>query len=101
MIASIADHGRGERANRRGPRARERAIKRGRAGTAVGRGRDVSGARGRWGELGLGRARGRGRGERLGPESAQPRGREEFLFLFLFLFPSLFCFLLFYNLFSL
>jgi hypothetical protein len=36
MIASIADHGRGERANRRGPRARERAIERGRAGTAVG-----------------------------------------------------------------
>jgi hypothetical protein len=49
VIASIADHGRGERADKRGPPARERAIKRGRAGAAVGQGRAVSGRRGRAG----------------------------------------------------
>jgi hypothetical protein len=31
VIASIADHGRGERADRRGPPVRERLIERGRA----------------------------------------------------------------------
>jgi hypothetical protein len=49
VIASIADHGRGERADKRGPPAGERAIKRGRAGAAVGQGRAVSGRRGRAG----------------------------------------------------
>jgi hypothetical protein len=43
VIASIADHGRGERADRRGLPARERAIERGKAVAAVGRGRAVSG----------------------------------------------------------
>ena len=96
MIASIADHGRGERADRRGPPVRERVIERGRAGaltSGVGRsaggearhgasagGRAGDGPRGPSGE----RARER-EGERVGPDPAQPRGGF-FLFLFLFLF---------------
>jgi hypothetical protein len=69
VIASIADHGRGEGANRRGPPAREGAVARERAGVADGWGRDVSGRRGRaaMGRLGHGRegecGRARDRGE--------------------------------------
>jgi hypothetical protein len=44
VIASIADHGRGERADRRGPPVRERVIERGRAGALMsGVGRSVGG----------------------------------------------------------
>jgi hypothetical protein len=61
-ITSIADHGRGEGANRRGPPAREGAVTRERAGVADGWGRDVSGGRGRamMGRLGRGREGGAG-----------------------------------------
>jgi hypothetical protein len=41
VIASIADHGRGERADRRGPPVRERVIKRG-SGRADEWGRPIS-----------------------------------------------------------
>jgi hypothetical protein len=62
VIASIADHGRGEGADRRGPPAREGAVARGRAGVADGWGRGVRGGRGHamMGRLGCGRERGVG-----------------------------------------
>jgi hypothetical protein len=106
VIASIADHGRGDRADRRGPPVRERVIERGRAGALTSRaGRSAKGearrergrARGRWvawAEQGTGaREREGGLGQ------IQPsRGGEDFLFLFLFLFLFPFLFLFFFNL---
>jgi hypothetical protein len=90
-----------ERADRRGPPARERAIVR--AGMADGRGRAASGRaweRGSWaawaateGESPGARESGE---EKLGPKSAPPGGERNSIF---FLFPNLFFFLLFYNLF--
>jgi hypothetical protein len=102
VIASIADQGRGERADRRGTSARESAIERGRAGAAVGRGRAVSGGRGRagGGTSWASGARVGGRERKDLGRNRPKRGGEEFLF-FLFLFPNLFYFLLFYNLVSL
>jgi hypothetical protein len=90
VIASIADHGRGEGADRRGPPAREGAVARERAGMADGWVRDVSGWRAAMGRLGRGRegecGRAREREGRSGPEAAQPRGGV-FPFLFFLLFP--------------
>jgi hypothetical protein len=99
VVASIADHGRGEGADRHDLSAREGAIARERAGVADGWGRDVSGGRGRaaMGRLGHGREgecrRTHEREGRSGPEAAQPRGG--FLFFSFFLFSvSYFYFLL-------
>jgi hypothetical protein len=93
VIASIADHGRGEGADRRGPPAREWAVARERAGVADGWGQDVSGGRGRV-AMGRGRegecGRAREREGRSGPEAAQPRGA---VFPFLFFSISYFLFL--------
>jgi hypothetical protein len=56
VIASIADHGRGERADRRGPPVRERVIERGRAGALMsGVGRSAGGEA--WRERGRARRR--------------------------------------------
>jgi hypothetical protein len=71
-----------ERANKRGPPARERAIVR----EEGGRGQAVSGERGR---VGVGP---RGRGEKLGPESAQPGGGRNSFFFFFFYFHFYFSF---------
>jgi hypothetical protein len=96
VIASIADHGRGEGADRRGSPAKEGVVTRERAGMADGWGRDVSGGRGR---AAMGReregecGRAREREGRSGPEAAQLGG--SFSFSLFFLFPiSYFYFLL-------
>jgi hypothetical protein len=92
VIASIACHGREGGANKRGPLARERAVarERGRARLMGGVGSSArgggSGAGGREGWATWAVRGARGRGEKVGPDSAQPRGGEVFLFLFLFLF---------------
>jgi hypothetical protein len=93
VIASIADHGRGEGADRWGPPAREGAVARERAGMADGWVRDVSGGHAAMGRLGRGRegecGRARERGEvwaGSGPAEGGSFSFSFFFFYFLFLF---------------
>jgi hypothetical protein len=94
VIASIADHGRGERADKRGPPARERAIERGRAGAAVGRGRAVTGGCERAGggpSWASGERAGEGEGKDVGRNRSN-RGERNFYSFFFSYFQVYFTF---------
>jgi hypothetical protein len=93
VIASIADHGRGEGAGGRGPPARDGAVARERAGVADGWGQDVSGRR-RRAAMGCGREGECGRARERGEVRAGSGPAEGGVFPFLFFSISYFYFLL-------